>query len=220
MHELRWTLHATQEPTWPTSGRHLLAQASPSDLCVYQAYNAEIATYAVEHQRFGGPWSFDRMSWIKTSFLWMMHRSGWATKAGQERILAIHLKRSAFDDLLSRAVETSHHPDTTGWSRDEWRRRSKRCDVRFQWDPDYDPAGFRLERRALQIGLRRDALRDFATRWISHITDITAQVQQRRDTHDALTTPAEHLYRPADEATCRWIRLAAPPAVPPDLTGP
>ena len=31
------------------------------------------------------------MSWIKTSFLWMMHRSGWGTKENQERILQINI---------------------------------------------------------------------------------------------------------------------------------
>ena len=41
--------------------------------CRYQAFNAKIAAWAVEHQRFGGPhFKEDRMTWIKTNFLWMM----------------------------------------------------------------------------------------------------------------------------------------------------
>ena len=52
---------------------------------VYQAFNPEIAQYAVQNQHFGGPaYNFNRMSWIKTNFLWMMYRSGWATKKNQE----------------------------------------------------------------------------------------------------------------------------------------
>ena len=51
---------------------------------VYQAYRPSIGTYAVEHGHFGGEFSYSRMSWIKTNFLWMMYRSGWGTKPGQE----------------------------------------------------------------------------------------------------------------------------------------
>ena len=38
-------------------------------IVVYQAYRPDIAAYAVEHEQFGGPWSFGRMSWIKPNFL-------------------------------------------------------------------------------------------------------------------------------------------------------
>jgi Domain of unknown function (DUF4291) len=41
---------------------------------------------------------------MKPNFLWMMFRSGWGMKEGQETILAIWLKRSAFDTLLEQAV--------------------------------------------------------------------------------------------------------------------
>ena len=37
-------------------------------------------------------YSTTRMTWIKPNFLWMMYRSGWAEKKGQENILAIYLK--------------------------------------------------------------------------------------------------------------------------------
>jgi hypothetical protein len=38
----------------------------------------------------------------------MMHRSQWATKYNQQRILAIWLRRSAFDSYLAQAVHSSH----------------------------------------------------------------------------------------------------------------
>ncbi|MFT5999906.1 MAG: hypothetical protein ACI81P_002365 [Neolewinella sp.] len=39
------------------------------------------------HQQLGGPaFSYQRMSWIKPNFLWMMYRCGWAKKQDQERL--------------------------------------------------------------------------------------------------------------------------------------
>lgn len=54
--------------------------------------------------RFGGPdFSFERMSWIKTNFLWMMYRCGWASKPGQDRVLAIQITREGFEEILANA---------------------------------------------------------------------------------------------------------------------
>ena len=95
--------------------------------------------------RFGGPqFSYNRMSWIKTNFLWMMYRSGWATKPRQERVLAVWVKKEGFDKILSHAL-TGH---------DEKEQGVKRSPVRLQWDPDHDPSGTCERRRAIQLGLR------------------------------------------------------------------
>ena len=37
----------------------------------------------------------------------MMYRCGWATKPDQEIILAVRLKRQAFDEILSQAVHST-----------------------------------------------------------------------------------------------------------------
>ena len=50
------------------------------------------------------------MSWIKPNFLWMMYRCGWATKEGQEVVLALWLRRAGFNELLASAVPSSHDP--------------------------------------------------------------------------------------------------------------
>ncbi len=84
------------------------------------------------------------MSWIKTNFLWMMYRAGWATKSRQDRILAVWLKREGFDQILSLAL-TGH---------DEKEKGAKRSPVRLQWDPDHTPSGTCEQRRAIQLGLR------------------------------------------------------------------
>jgi hypothetical protein len=187
-------------PTWPRQGRHILAQFDLSSIYVYQAYRPSIATYAVRHQQFGGDFSYQRMSWIKPNFLWMMYRSGWASKAGQERILAIRLRRSFFDELLLSAVVSSY--DSSRYTtREEWQRHVSTSDVRLQWDPDHDPAGRPLERRAIQLGLRGDALKRFGTTELMSVTDITDFVVEQRNNLDddckRLQVPHEQVYSPA-----------------------
>jgi len=66
-------------------------------ITIYQAYKQEIALPALANQQFTSPFKIDRMTWIKPSFLWMMYRAGWATKEGQEYILAIKIKREGFE---------------------------------------------------------------------------------------------------------------------------
>ena len=73
-------------------------------IVMYQAYSPIIAEPALAAQRFVAPFSFGRMTWIKPSFLWLMHRSNWGRRAGQERILAVRIRRSGWDKALSLAV--------------------------------------------------------------------------------------------------------------------
>src|SRR5690349_24563916 len=92
----------------PSGGRHIVAQYDAESVCVYQAYRPSIAQYAVDHQKFGGPeFGYSRMSWIKPNFLWMMYRCGWASKDGQERVLAVRLWRAFFDELLMEAAASA-----------------------------------------------------------------------------------------------------------------
>jgi len=207
---LHWSAWREQVERWPSAGRHILAQFDAESIVVYQAYRPEIADWAVANQAFGGPWSFDRMSWIKPNFLWMMYRCGWASKPGQERVLAVRMSRAGFDEVLHRSVESSHHPEVHGMDYDTWRRAGKRADVRLQWDPDHGPGGDKRERRAVQLGLRGETLRAFATEWVREITDITPQVVERRALlrdRDALTTPTERVYRPEDPELIRHLRI-------------
>lgn len=186
---------------WPLRGRVILASFDAASIIVYQAYRPEIARWAVEHQRLGGPhFSFDRMSWVKPNFLWMMYRSGWAAKPGQERVLAIRVRRGAFDAWLAEAVPSSHdpehHPDASAW-----RAALAGSQVRLQWDPDHDPCGKPVERRAVQLGLRGARLHAFAHQDTLGIEDVTEQVQtqhrllQERG-ENALQVPDERVYEP------------------------
>lgn len=181
----------------PASGRHLLAQYDEEGVVVYQAYRTSIAEDAVAHGRFGGGgFSFGRMSWIKPSFLWMMFRCGWATKEGQERVLAIRLRRVAFDAILARVVPSTWDR-TLHATRAEWEEASRGCDVRMQWDPDHGPSGDPIERRTIQLGLRGAALAGFRGEAIASIEDITPLVIAQREPRGAaarLVVPVEEVY--------------------------
>lgn len=209
---IQWCPYLSQHEQWPSEGRHILAQHDDDNIVVYQAYNPAIADWAVQNQRFGGPWSFERMSWIKPNFLWMMYRCGWASKKNQERVLAVTISRLGFETILSRAVESSYHPEVHGLDRDTWRREGKRAGTRMQWDPDHAPAGGKETRRAIQLGLRGETLRQYATEWLVRIDDITARVHQqapnaRAAKYDQLLTPCETIFVPSEEETRRRIRL-------------
>src|SRR5262245_48279213 len=157
---MRYRRYLDQVRDWPQSGRHLLAQFDSDSIYVYQAYRPSIAEFAIKNQRFGGEFSFNRMSWIKPNFLWMMYRSGWATKEGQEHILAVRLRRIFFDELLSLVVPSSFGSRRFS-SREEWQAAGTASEVRLQWDPDHDPSGKPLERRGVQLGLRGTMVRRY-----------------------------------------------------------
>jgi hypothetical protein len=189
-----------QLPSWPRSGRHIMAQFDADSIIVYQAYKPSIARFAVEHQQFGGDFSYSRMSWIKPNFLWMMFRSSWATKEGQEHILAVRLKRAFFDELLEASVPSTFDANRFP-SLDEWHTAVANSEVRLQWDPDHDPCGHCLERRAVQLGLRGKMLQRYGQEELLSIEDITGCViEQRQNVQDppsSLLTPLEEIYLPS-----------------------
>ena len=200
---LRTEPYLNQLKRWPAAGRHILAQFDPDTVVVYQAYRPAIGRFAAQNQRFGGEFSFNRMSWIKPNFLWMMYRSGWGTKEGQEITLAVRLERNGFEEILRRAVHSSYVPEVYG-SPQDWKARLAESPVRLQSDPDHDPRGGKQERRAIQLGLAGDVLRQYANNWTVNIEDISAFVAEQRANAEAdgfanLVTPSEQVYPIADQ---------------------
>lgn len=166
-------LYSDYEKDLPQSGNHILAQERNDNLIVYQAFRPAIAESALEHQKFGGPhYSFSRMSWIKPNFLWMMYRSGWAAKEGQEYVLAIEISKQHFLEIIEKAVHSTFQPSIYQ-SKEAWKKCLLDSEVRLQWDPDHDPYGKKLERRAIQLGLSGEILNRFATEWIVSIEDVS-----------------------------------------------
>lgn len=153
--------------------RQIRAVYDDQTITVYQAYNKAIAESAVKHQTFvSPPFKMDRMTWIKPSFLWMMYRSGWATKANQEHILAIKITREGFEWALQNAC-LSHFDPEVHESHDAWKEQLQNTPVRIQWDPERDIHMNKLEYRAIQMGLSGIAVQKYVDEWIVSITDVT-----------------------------------------------
>lgn len=74
-------------------------------------------------------------------------------------------------------------------------------EVRLQWDPDHDPTGKAIERRAIQLGLRGNMLKRYAEQEALSIDDVTDFVAQQREhavhSFRELIVPEERPYIPA-----------------------
>ena len=160
--------------------KKILAQYDESTIRIYQAYNNRIADEAVSLGTFGSCFKVDRMTWIKPSFLWMMYRSGWATKEGQERILAIDIIRSGFNIILGNVVLSSFEKEVYS-DFESWKTSLENSQVRCQWDPDRDIFGNPIDRRAIQLGLKGTMVKKYVNDWIVNISDITDNVTEIRE---------------------------------------
>ncbi|MFF2301725.1 DUF4291 domain-containing protein [Streptomyces sp. NPDC058128] len=139
---------------------------------VYQAYRPGIGLPAALEGRFPAAWKRDRMTWIKPSFLWMMYRSGWGEKEGQETVLAVEITREGFEWALRNACLSHYkrgfHPDQA-----TWKRELRQAPARVQWDPERDPQLRELPYRSLQLGLSGEASRRYADEWTVSVRDVT-----------------------------------------------
>jgi len=183
---------------WPKIGHHIMAQYNNDEIVVYQSYRPETGNFAAENQFFGRPFNYTRMTWIKPNFLRMMYRNGWATKPDQEVVLAIYLKHEAFDRYLNKAVYYNFQKDLYE-SHDYWKNEVKNSSIRLQWDPDHDPYGAKLERRAIQLGMRNEEIVKYPTEDIIKFEDISAFVREQHQhvlNHklDKLMVPEEKPY--------------------------
>ena len=158
-------------------------------IVMYQAYNDAIADAAMEAQRFVAPFSMRRMTWIKPSFRWLMHRSNWGKKSGQTRTLAVHIYRDVWEEALSQGVLTHPEPSIHG-SREAWHEAFE---------------GGALDHYSIQVGLTRHLIEEFASNWIARIEDLSPQVakmekmrQGKHKKHLSRHLPSERVY-PLDE---------------------
>lgn len=166
-----------QKKRLPAAGQQIIACKQDENIIVYQAFNPQIANYAVAHQHFGGTaYSFNRMSWIKPGFLWMMYRAGWASKEHQQNILAITLPLVHFKTILQQATISSYKQELFA-TQQIWKDELDKTEVRLQWDPDHDPYGNKQERKAIQLGMKGNLLKKFCTEWVQKIEDITSFVK-------------------------------------------
>lgn len=159
------------------SERQIRAVFDAETITVYQAYSPAIAEPAVAAGTFVPPFKLSRMTWIKPSFRWMMYRSGWATKPGQERVLAIKITRTGFEEALCLShFDADLYPDY-----ETWKARKEQSPVRIQWDPERSVDLRPLPWRSLQVGLTGEAARRYVNEWITAIDDITDEVRELRE---------------------------------------
>lgn len=176
------------------------ANFDATSLVVYQAYRPEIALPAVAQQRFVPPFSLGRMTWIKPSFLWMMERSNWAHKPGQEYVLAIRISRAGWEEALAQAVLSVPLPSVYR-DHDEWRAQMDRAVVVVQWDPERNIRGKSLPYKSIQVGLSRQVIQRYVDEWTLAIEDMTPLVhklynliQSGHADRAELALPREHVY--------------------------
>ena len=157
--------------------REIRADFDVTTIVIYQAYSSTIADPVLAAQRFVPPFSYGRMTWIKPSFLWLMERSSWAQKSGQERILGVRIKRSGWEEALSLGVLTEAEPRVYP-NYTEWEKRFAQAKVHIQWDPERSLRGNSLLYGSIQVGLSRHIIQRYVEEWTVSIEDLTPKVKK------------------------------------------
>lgn len=152
--------------------RQIYAHYDNEGVTVYQAFAPHIVANALEKGTFGAGFNMDRMTWIKPSFAWMLYRSGYATKTRQEAILKIKLSHEGFLAILNESVETTYNPRVYA-SEDEWRLTLRKSKVRHQWDPERNLKLGKINRRAIQLGIRGWVVHKYVNEWIIGLEEVT-----------------------------------------------
>lgn len=165
-------------------------------IVMYQAYNHQIADAALAAGRFVAPFSFSRMTWIKPSFRWVMHRSNWGQSRGQERTLRVRISRAGWDKALALGVLTSPDGPVFGNSA-VWASAFEAAKVHAQWDTERSPKGAALDHYSIQVGLSRHVIREYVDDWIIAIEDMTPTVAKLyKLVHTGRTKEASRLMPP------------------------
>ncbi len=122
-----------------------------------------------------------------------MYRSGWGTKDGQERVLAMDITRSGIQWCLESAC-LSHFDPAIHASETAWQQAKEQSPVRVQWDPERSIRLARLDYRSIQIGLSGPAVEKYVGDWIVRIRDVTSLAREIHGLVDAEAgTAAEKL---------------------------
>ncbi len=159
--------------------RDIRADFDANTIVVYQAYGDRIAEPALAAQRFVPPFSFERMTWIKPSLLWLMHRSNWGAKKDQTRTLRVRISRAGWDRALALGVLTSPDGPVFG-NAARWERDFAAAPVHVQWDTERSLRGAALDYLSIQVGLGRQIIRQFVDGWVVGIEDVTPTVAKMK----------------------------------------
>lgn len=196
-----------------TGHNEIRADYNAETIVVYQAYSTAIALPAITAKRFVPPFSQGRMTWIKPSFLWLMERSNWGQKSGQEHILAVRITRQGWEEALSLGVLTHPEPGVYG-DFDHWKSLFDAAAVHIQWDPERSLRGASLEHGSIQVGLSRHIIERYVSEWTVDITDLTPRVRKMtallkagKTEQAKLLLPQERIY-PLTESLRKTVNVA------------
>ncbi len=192
----------------PSNGKYIIAQFTREYIVVYQAFKDSIAQYAIANQKFGGEdYDFERTTWLKPSFLWMMHYSGWANKQNQENVLAIKISIAGFEEILKNAVLNKFYDSLP--LLDIFRKKNP-DHIKWRWETYHDLRGDKTDRKAVKIGLSGEMLQRFNNEWILEIQNITEYVKQQQtlvgeNKISKILLPRERAYAPNDLSILKKI---------------
>jgi Domain of unknown function (DUF4291) len=182
--------------------RKIIANYDEQGICVYQAFKPSTVEAAIKKGKFDKGFSLERMTWIKPSFGWMLHRSGYATKHRQEAIIKIKITHQGFLEILEQSIETYFDPNLFE-TEERWRSALDKSLVRHQWDPDRSLRGEKLENRAIQIGIRGEVVYKYVNDWTLELQDVTSlakdiskSIQENRHVLPSVPVESEYFVSP------------------------
>ena len=85
--------------------------------------------------------------------------------------------------------------------------------MRLQWDPDHDPTGAKVGRRAIQLGLRGKMLERYGKTEAVEIRDVTPFVAAQRAyaqqaVYENLVLPSERVFVPVSQEVREKLGLS------------
>lgn len=150
----------------------IYANYDEAGVYMYQAFKPATVKIAAELGTFGKGFGFDRLTWIKPSFAWLLRRSKYGTKNRMKGIAKIKIAHSAFLEILEQSIET-HWNQKLYSNEDNWQKAINNSDVIHQWDPERDLVGKRLNRQSIQIGIRGEVIKKYVSDYILGVEDIS-----------------------------------------------
>ncbi len=144
---------------------------------VYQAFKPKIVAVAVELGTFGKGFGLDRITWIKPSLCWVLRRTKYGTKNRMQAVARIKISHEAFKEILNQSIET-HWKEELFPREEDWQKAINQSDVIHQWDPERDIIGKRLNRQAIQIGIRGEVIKKYVSDFIIGVEDVSELVHE------------------------------------------
>ena len=184
--------------------KQIYAAYDDEGLYIYQAFKPKTVANAVAKGTFGAGFNTNRLTWIKPSFAWVLQRTQYATKHRMNAIARIKLSHEGWLHILGQAVPTQFDSNRYK-NEEEWQQALETAIVIHQWDPERSLTGQKLDRAAIQVGMRSETLSlRYVNEWILGIEDVTDLAQEigavARDTNQTLPeVPEERVYPVSEE---------------------